>query len=75
MADGRRLRGISGDMAIRAFLRAGGVLRTGKGDHANVKMPNGRVVTIPRRGDVKVGLLTAAIRTAGLTKQEFIKLL
>jgi len=35
------LRGIIGKDAIKAFLKAGGVSRTGKGDHVNIKMQNG----------------------------------
>jgi predicted RNA binding protein YcfA (HicA-like mRNA interferase family) len=33
--------------AIRAFVRAGGVLREGKGSHQIVKMPNGKIVSLP----------------------------
>src|SRR4030042_505556 len=36
----RELRGIKGKDAIKAFLRAGGIERPGKGDHINIKMPN-----------------------------------
>ena len=41
-----RLRGIKGKEAIKAFVKAGGIERGGKGDHVNVKMPNGQIVTI-----------------------------
>jgi len=34
------LRSVSGKEAIKAFIKAGGTLRRGKGDHMNVKMPN-----------------------------------
>jgi predicted RNA binding protein YcfA (HicA-like mRNA interferase family) len=56
------LRGIEGKVAIKAFVKAGGVERKGKGDHANVKMPNGQLVTIPRSQELKNGLLRAAIK-------------
>ena len=72
---GRQLRGIRGDEAIRAFVRAGGVQRKGKGDHVNIKMPNGQLVTIPGQAELKIGLLKGAIRTAGLTEEEFVDLL
>jgi len=72
---GRQLRGINGEEAVKAFVRAGGVQRKGKGDHANVKMPNGQLITIPMRGDLKIGLLKAAIRKAGLTEEKFSDLL
>jgi len=38
-------------------------------------MPNGQLITIPVTGEIKVGLLKAAIRKAGLTGEEFINLL
>lgn len=69
------LRGIKGKEAIKAFLKAGGVSRTGKGDHVNIKMQNGQIITIPISKDLKIGLLKAAIKKAGLTDDEFIKLL
>ena len=73
--EGRQLRGIRGEEAIRAFVRAGGVQRRGKGDHMNIKMPNGQLVTIPLQAELKIGLLQAAIRKAGLTEAEFLDLL
>ena len=60
---------------ISAFERAGGKTRSGKGSHCNVKMPNGQLITIPSHGEVKVGLLRAALRRAGLTVEEFMELL
>ena len=73
---GRRLRGIKAREAIQAFIRGGGIRRKkGRGDHVNLKMPNGQIVTIPNRGDLKIGLLKAAIAKAGLTQEEFAALL
>ncbi len=72
---GRQLRGIRGEDAIKAFVRAWGVQRGGKGDHVNIKMPNGRILTIPGRGEIKIGLLKDAIRKAGLTEEQFQELL
>lgn len=69
------MRDISGKDAVKAFVRAGGVVRHGKGDHVNIKMPNGQLITIPVSGDLKVGLLKSAIRKAGLDDDEFLKLL
>ena len=53
----RKLRGVKGKDAVKAFLKAGGELRPGKGDHINIKMPNGMIVTIPGTGELRVGLL------------------
>ncbi len=72
---GRQLRGIRSEEAVRAFVRAGGVRRGGKGDHVNIKMPNGRILTIPGPGELKIGLLKDAIRKAGLTDEQFLALL
>lgn len=72
---GRIPRDVTGEEAIRAFLRAGGVRRGGKGSHVNVEMPNGRIVTIPQEGRIKVGLLRDGIGKAGLSVEEFVKLL
>ena len=70
-----RLRGIKGKEAIKAFVKAGGIERGGKGDHVNVKMPNGQIVTIPSSKELKIGLLKAALKKAGLTEEEFWRLL
>ena len=67
-------RGMRAEEAIRAFVRAGGVARSGRGSHSNVKMPNGQLITIPAHGTVKVGLLRAAIKKAGLSVDEFLGL-
>ena len=69
------LRGIKAVAAIQAFERAGGIRRPGKGDHINIKMPNGRIVTLRAKGEVKLGLLKDAIREAGLSEAQFHRLL
>jgi len=58
---------------MSAFVRAGGVeLRgRGKGSHRSISMPNGETLTIPVV--VKPGLLSAMIKKAGLTLDEFIE--
>lgn len=72
---GRQLRGIKGKDAVRAFIKAGSLPKGGKGDHSNIKMPNGLIITIPQSGEVKIGLLKSAIKKAGLTEEEFLKLI
>ena len=63
--------------AIKALERVGGSLRkSGRGDHVNVKMPNGQIVTFPgRREPIKIGLLKAMLRKAGISEEEFGRLL
>ena len=68
-------RGVKAEAVVRAFEKAGGQRRPGKGSHVNVKMPNGQLITIPGHGEIKVGLLQAALRKAGLSVPEFLELL
>jgi predicted RNA binding protein YcfA (HicA-like mRNA interferase family) len=70
------LRDVRPKDAIQALERAGGVARAGKGDHVNIKMPNGRILTLSGRKDpIKIGLLKALLRKADLTEAEFIRLM
>jgi predicted RNA binding protein YcfA (HicA-like mRNA interferase family) len=70
-----QLRGIRASDAIKALEKRGGIRKSGKGDHVNIKMPNGRIITLRGKGEVKVGRLRDAVREAGLTVEEFLKLL
>lgn len=72
---GRELRGIKGEKAINALIRAGGILKSGKGNHVNIKMPSGIIITIPKKGELKIGLLKDALSKAKLNEEEFKKLL
>ena len=70
------LRNVRPREAITAFERAGGVVRRGKGDHVNIKMPNGRIITFSgRREPIKIGLLKAMLRKAELTEADFLRML
>jgi predicted RNA binding protein YcfA (HicA-like mRNA interferase family) len=60
---------------IQALERAGGIRRPRKGSHTNLKMPNGQLITVPGHGELKTGLLRAAIKKAGLSVEEVIELL
>lgn len=71
----RGLHNIKGKDTVKAFVKFGGVERKGKGDHINIKMPNGMIVTIPGSKELKIGLLKSVIKKAGLTEEEFINLL
>jgi predicted RNA binding protein YcfA (HicA-like mRNA interferase family) len=68
-------KGLHPEVVIKAFERAGGIRRAGKGAHVNIKMPNGQLITIPYHDKVKVGLLHAAIKKAGLSPDEFLAFL
>jgi len=71
----KSLRGIRGKDAVKAFLKAGGEVRPGKGDHINIKMPNGMIITLPGTGELRIGLLKAAIKKAGISEEQFLTLL
>ena len=38
-----------------------------------IKIPNGMIVTIPGKGELKIGLLKSAIYKAGLTEELFLE--
>jgi len=50
-------------------------MRQGKGDHINIKMPTGAIITLPWSKELKIGLLKSAISKTGLTEEEFLELL
>lgn len=41
----------------------------------NIKMPNGMIITVPDKRELKIGLLKSAIHKAGLTEEQFLDLL
>ncbi|MBI4233497.1 MAG: type II toxin-antitoxin system HicA family toxin [Chloroflexi bacterium] len=73
--EGRRLRGISGEEAVRVFERLGYRRRKGKGSHINLVKAASPRLTIPLHGELSVGLLLHEIRKAGLSIQEFLEAL
>ena len=46
-----------------------------KGSHIIVENQEGRFVVVPRKGEIKKGTLLSIVEEAGLTKDEFLKLL
>jgi hypothetical protein len=60
--------------AGRAFIKAGGEDKGSPAGHWIIKMPNGRRLSLPS-GILKVGLLKAQIKAAGLSEDEFLELL
>ena len=66
----------SGREAIRAFSKAGWKVDRQKGSHVSMIKPGSSVVlTIPLHKELDRGLLREQIRKAGLTVEEFIRLL
>jgi len=75
-----KLPSLSSDELIRALKRAGFVYapRRGKGSHVALYMdtPAGRrLVIVPRREAIPRGTLRAIIEQAGMSREEFIRLL
>ncbi len=56
--------------AVRAFVRLGGVERSGKGSHIIVNL-NQMNLSVPH-GVLKVGLLRHLIKISGITEEEFL---
>jgi predicted RNA binding protein YcfA (HicA-like mRNA interferase family) len=72
---GRRLRDVPVDQAIRAFERAGYAVNRISGRHVIMTHEERATISIPRHRVLKTGLLTAKIKAAGLTYEEFEELL
>jgi predicted RNA binding protein YcfA (HicA-like mRNA interferase family) len=71
-----KLGNISGKEAVRAFQKAGWQTIGQVGSHVVMVKPNVRVnLSIPQHKELSVGTLRALIRNAGLTVDEFLKLL
>jgi predicted RNA binding protein YcfA (HicA-like mRNA interferase family) len=75
MSGGRKLRGIDGRQAVKAFEKIGYNVRKGKGDHVNLIKTGSPRLTIPLHDELSAGLLMHEIKKAGLTTEEFLELL
>ncbi|MFQ5814153.1 MAG: type II toxin-antitoxin system HicA family toxin [Anaerolineae bacterium] len=75
MPDGRRLRDVSGDQAVRAFERLGYRVVRVRGSHVILEHPTRRAIVIPRHRRLRPGTLLGRIKDAGLTIEEFEELL
>ena len=72
---GRKLRGISGQEAVKAFEKFGYRQRKRKGSHVNLVKSGSSRLTIPLHTELSVGLIANEIKKAGLTVEEFLELL
>ena len=71
-----RLSNISGKEAVKAFEKAGWHQVGQVGSHLVMTRPGLRVnLSIPQHRELSVGTLRALIRNAGLSVDEFLKLL
>ncbi len=72
---GRRLREVRADRALRAFQKAGYVIARVVGSHYILVREGSPVISVPRHSTIKVGLLMAKVKAAGMTYEEFEDLL
>ena len=70
-----RLPIISGDDFVKVAQKIGYVWDYTEGSHMILLHPSGRRLSVPRHKELGRGLLRSLIRDAGLTREEFIKLL
>ena len=70
-----RLPVCSGQDAIRAFQKLGYAVDHQTGSHIILRHPQMRRLTVPNHRELAKGTLRALIREAGLTKEEFVRLL
>jgi len=70
----RSLTNVRQGEAGRAFIKAGGEDKGSPSGHWIIKMPNGNRLSLPS-GVLKIGLLKAQIKAAGLSEEEFLELL
>ena len=70
-----RLPIISGDEFVKAVAKTGFVWDRTEGSHMILVGQMGRRLSVPRHRELGRGLLRSLIRDAGLTREEFLKLL
>ena len=70
-----RLPVISGDDFVKAMQKIGYVWDHTEGSHMILLHPSGRRLSVPRHKELGPGLLRSLIRDAGLSREDFIKLL
>ena len=65
----------SGDDFVKAMQKIGYVWDHTEGSHMILLYPTGQRLSVPRHRELGRGLLRSLIRDAGLSREEFIKLL
>ena len=66
---------VSGDQCISVLEQVGYRVARTKGSHIRMRCPGRKPVTVPRHRELDRGTLKAILRTAGLSTEEFVKLL
>ncbi|MFZ5768532.1 MAG: type II toxin-antitoxin system HicA family toxin [Bacillota bacterium] len=66
---------MSGDDVVRALRRVGYSVARQRGSHMRLVCPGRKAVTVPRHRELKPGLLRRILADAGLSLEEFVRLL
>ena len=70
-----RLPVLSGDEFVIAVCKAGYIWDHTEGSHMILLHPSGRRLSVPRHKELGRGLLRVLIKDAGLSRDEFVRLL
>ena len=70
-----RIPTISGDEFVKALRKIGYVWDHTEGSHMILVNPAGRRLSVPRHRELGRGIIRALIRDAGLSRDEFMRLL
>jgi len=66
---------VSGRAAVRALIRMGYYVRRQRGSHVRLYHPDRLPVTVPLHSELDRGTLRSILRTAGISADEFRRLL
>ncbi len=70
-----RLPAMSGDDFVKVMRKIGYVWDHTEGSHMILLHPSGRRLSVPRHKELGRGLLRSLIRDAGLSREEFLRVL
>ncbi|MFA5785616.1 MAG: type II toxin-antitoxin system HicA family toxin [Actinomycetota bacterium] len=66
---------VSGAQTVKALVRAGFRQVSQRGSHVKLRHPDGRIAIVPAHDELARGTLWSILRQAGLSSEEFGKLL
>lgn len=66
---------VSGKQVVKVLQKIGYYFRDQKGSHIHLRHPNKIPLTIPNHKEIAKGTLRTILSDAGITTEEFIKLL
>ena len=66
---------LSGEKLVKILYKLGYYIRDQKGSHIHLRHPTKRPLTIPNHKEIARGTLRAILKDAGISPDEFLKLL